>query len=90
MGEPAHIEIEVFSRPGCHLCEIMLEELLPLVRDQYPVVVRNIDENAEWKREFRLRIPVLHFNGKEVCHFHLDKEALIHEMRAETSINGAS
>ena len=68
----------------------MLEELLPLVRDQYPVVVRNIDENAEWKREFGLRIPVLHFNGKEVCHFHLDKEALIHDMRAETSINAAS
>ena len=90
MGDVGQVEIEVFSRPGCHLCEIMLEELLPMVRDRYPVVVRNIDENTDWKRQFGLRIPVLHFNGKEVCHFHLDKDALIAQMSAETSTNAAS
>jgi hypothetical protein len=27
-------KIRVYSRPGCHLCELLIDELLPLIRDR--------------------------------------------------------
>ena len=80
-------EIEVFSRPGCHLCEQLVEELLPMVRDRFDVVVRNIDLDAEWSRQYSLKIPVVVLDGVEICHFHLDRDALSAATNVESGIN---
>ena len=34
--------IDVYSRQGCHLCEVLIEELLPLVRG----TVKNIEKRG--------------------------------------------
>jgi hypothetical protein len=68
--------LQVYSRPGCHLCEQLIEELLPLVRGHLAVDVRDIDSRDDWRAAFDTRVPVVEFNGEFVCEQSLDKDAL--------------
>jgi len=66
----------VYSRQGCHLCDVLVEELLPLVRGRLDVEVRDIDSREDWKARFDVRIPVLEFEGEVVCQYRLDRSAV--------------
>ncbi len=79
MTRPA---ITVYSRPGCHLCEMLIEELLPLVRDLAKVKVTNIDDDKALAEAYGLRVPVVEIDGREVCHFHLDRDAILKSLKA--------
>jgi len=68
--------LRVFSRPGCHLCEDLLEVLLPKVRGRLEVEVVNIDDDADTRREYGSRIPVLEYAGQVVCQYTLDEDAI--------------
>jgi hypothetical protein len=68
--------LRVYSRPGCHLCEKLVEELMPLVRGRLQVEVVDIDSSPEWQRRFAIRIPVLEFRGQMVCQYTLDVGAI--------------
>jgi len=68
--------LTVYSRKGCHLCEIMVDELLPLVRGRFEIVVHDIDSREDWKRKYDARIPVLEYDGEHICQYHLDRDAL--------------
>ena len=68
--------IYYYSRQGCHLCEVMLEELLPLIRDKLAIEVRDIDLRADWREKYDRRVPVLEFDGKVVSEFPLDYDAV--------------
>lgn len=70
-------EIHVYSRPGCHLCEELLEAMLPMVRDRASVEVRNVDERRDWQLDYGERIPVVEIDGRTVCQFRLDASALM-------------
>lgn len=67
----------VYSRPGCHLCEILVEELLPLVRGRFELEVRDIDTCEAWRRDYHTRIPVVEYDGKAICQYHLDRDAIL-------------
>ncbi len=66
----------VYSRRGCHLCEQLIEELLPLVRGHLAVDVRDIDSRDDWRAAFDIRVPVVELDGEFVCEHILDKNAL--------------
>ncbi len=68
--------IDVYSRQGCHLCEVLIEELLPLVRGRLGVEVHDIDSRADWKRAYDVRVPVVEYQGRLICEYHLDREAI--------------
>jgi predicted thioredoxin/glutaredoxin len=76
MIAPEMPSIQVFSRRGCHLCEILVDEMLLLVRGQLQVEICDIDTNKDWAERFALRIPVVVFDGHEICQFKLDKDAI--------------
>jgi len=63
----------MYSRPGCHLCDVMLAELQPLL-DQLGIGVKVVDISgeADLMRRFSLKIPVLTLDGKLLCQFRLD------------------
>jgi len=69
-------KLQVFSRPGCHLCEQLIEELLPLVAGSIEVVVCDIDSRDDWCEEYDTRVPVVKYDGEFICQYHLDREAL--------------
>jgi hypothetical protein len=66
----------IYSRRGCHLCDVLVEELLPLVRGRMDLEVRDIDTRDDWKDRFGVRIPVVEFDGKVVCQYRLDRPAV--------------
>lgn len=68
--------IRVYSRPGCHLCEELIEELEPLVRGRLAVEVVDVDTCEEWRHAYGARVPVLEFDGRAICEHRLDREAL--------------
>lgn len=66
----------VYSRQGCHLCEVMIDQLLPLLRGKADVTVHDIDTRPDWREKYDVRIPVLEFEGQVVSRFRLDHEAV--------------
>lgn len=78
--------IQVYSRPGCHLCEVLVEALLPLIRGRLELEVLNIDTCEKWQRRYGLRIPVVFFNGTEICRYTLDKAAISRIVDAEMGV----
>jgi len=69
--------IVVYSRRGCHLCELLLEELEPLVRGSAEIQVRDVDERPEWRETYGLRVPVVCCDGDEICQYNLDRSAVL-------------
>ncbi|MFW2404667.1 MAG: glutaredoxin family protein [Gammaproteobacteria bacterium] len=69
--------VVVYSRRGCHLCELLLEELGPLVRGIAEIQVRDVDERPEWRDAYGLRVPVLCCDGEEICQYNLDRRAVM-------------
>jgi len=68
--------ITVYSRAGCHLCELLVEELLPLVRGQLRVDVVDIDSRPDWREAYDTRIPVVEYDSQLVCQYSLDVAAI--------------
>jgi hypothetical protein len=69
-------EWTVFSRPGCGLCEEMLEELASVLppAEAVRVQVIDIDADPELTRKYGTRIPVLLVDGEFVCAYRLDRQ----------------
>jgi hypothetical protein len=68
--------VYVYSRRGCHLCEVLIEELSPLVRGRFAVEIRDIDSKPEWHERFWQDIPVVEFDGEIICRHILDRGAI--------------
>ncbi len=68
--------LHVYSRQGCHLCEVLIEELLPLIRGYMELDVRDVDSLEEWRQAYDIRIPVVEFEDEFVCQYTLDRAAL--------------
>ena len=66
----------VYSRPGCHLCEQLVEELLPLIAGRVTVEIRAVDSNQDWRSRFGDRVPVLAIGDDIVCEARLDRLAV--------------
>ena len=77
----------VYSRRGCHLCDVLVEELLPLVRGRFDVEVRDIDSRDDWRERYDARVPVLEYRGEFVCQYRLDRPA-VEALLAKSDGNG--
>ena len=75
-AELAAGSLRIYSRPGCHLCEQMIEELLPLVRGKLQIEVVDIDSRSDWREKYDTRIPVLEYDAGFVCQYTLDVPAI--------------
>ena len=70
-------ELTVYSRRGCHLCELLVEELVPLCRGRARIVMQDVDERPEWRARFGERIPVVCVGEQEICAVTLDPDAVL-------------
>jgi hypothetical protein len=68
--------VAVYSRNGCHLCEVLIEELLSLLDGRLAVEVRDIDSRPEWHAKYWSDIPVVEYEGVVVCKHFLDRDAI--------------
>lgn len=71
------LDLVVYSRRGCHLCELMMEELVPLCRDRATLRVLDVDTREDWRLAYGSRVPVLCVGNREIAEARLDREALV-------------
>jgi len=76
MTEQASPPLTIYSRPGCHLCEQLVEALLPLVRDRVDLEIVDVDANEKLRADYGLRIPVVEYDGRLICQYTLDEAAI--------------
>jgi len=60
------VQVQLYAKPGCHLCEQAEADLARLQR-RYPhsVQVLDITQDAKLMHEYGVRIPVLVVDGRE-------------------------
>ena len=66
-----------YTRQGCHLCELMLEALLPMLRGRAELECRDIDSDPVWREKYDTRVPVLEQDGRLICQYELDPGAVV-------------
>jgi hypothetical protein len=71
------LELQVYSRRGCHLCELMLEELVPLCRDRATLRVLDVDTRDDWRSAYGGRVPVLCHGARELAVARLDRTGFL-------------
>jgi len=71
------IRIEIYSRPGCHLCD-EAKEVVDRVGRRVPfnVSVINIDDDPEMQKLYGEQIPVVFINGNKAFKYHVDEAEL--------------
>ena len=71
------VQLTLYSRAGCHLCEDMHTLLQSFSKDlEFSVDVVDIDQEPALHRRYNTLVPVLVLGEREICHYFLDKVAL--------------
>jgi thioredoxin reductase (NADPH) len=73
-SEAGGARLIVFGRPGCHLCEEVVEQIEPLCRAAgIRMQVANVDERTDWRLRYGARIPVICAGDEELSAWPLDR-----------------
>ena len=80
------INVTIFSRPGCHLCDDM-KDLVRKVARTIPLTLEDIDiyGDDELEERYGLEIPVLFVNGKRITNGRIKEDALIEVLTSASS-----
>ena len=68
----------VYMRPGCTLCEALMQDLALALGPQAAAAVEVIDisDDDDLERRYGAKVPVLTADGVEVCAYYLDRDAV--------------
>jgi glutaredoxin len=67
--------ITVFSRHGCHLCDVAVETLESMKDElNYSIEIKYIDGNSELENLYGEQVPVTHIDGEHHDFWHVDPE----------------
>lgn len=75
--------VDVYSRHGCHLCEILVDELLELVGARAEIAVHDVDSRTDWRNDYGRDVPVVEIDGARVCMHELDRRAVLAALAAQ-------
>lgn len=71
------IELTLYGRPGCHLCEEMKAALPALLAGtEYRLAEVEVGWDGALAERYGRLLPVLEYAGAEVCHYFLDADRL--------------
>ena len=71
----------LYSRAGCHLCEVVEEQLARLRKDhEFELEIVDIDGDAALQEQFGAEIPVVMLDGKKVAKYQLDEAMLLRRL----------
>ncbi len=76
------VRIEMFSRPGCHLCDDA-RDVIEQARSHYPFDFRiiNIENDRELEAAYGTEIPVVRINGNRAFKYRVDSHQLERKLR---------
>lgn len=53
------MQLILYSKPGCHLCEGLQEKLAEVKNPQFELEIRDITTRPDWFQRYQYEIPVL-------------------------------
>jgi glutaredoxin len=69
------IEVSVYSRSNCHLCEVALEVINDIRKEfEFTITKILIDGNAELEEKYGEQVPVILINNQPHDFFRVDPE----------------
>jgi len=76
-------EVVVYSRKGCHLCEIVKESLVKLhKRGGFTWREIDVDSDAEIRRQYNDEVPVVFINGRKAFKYRMDEQEFLSKLSA--------
>jgi len=79
---PEPIRIEIYSRPGCHLCDqarAVIEEFRGICAMTVQTI--NVETAAELEKKYGMDIPVVFINGEEAFRHRVDRPELERKLK---------
>ncbi|HLL68245.1 MAG TPA: glutaredoxin family protein [Micromonosporaceae bacterium] len=75
--------LTLFTRPGCHLCDVAREALARVAAQTGEDWVEvDITDDPELEEEYGIRIPVVVLDGQEHGYWQVEEERLLRDLRA--------
>ena len=79
MAEPRHVV--VYSRKGCHLCEVVKETLNKLHRrGGFTLQEVDVDSDDQLRRQFTDEVPVVFIDGYKAFKYHMDEREFLRRL----------
>lgn len=76
-----HGEVIVYSRKGCHLCEIVKESLVKLhKRGGFQWRDVDVDSDPELRRQYNDQVPVVFINGRKAFKYRMDEQEFLRKL----------
>jgi len=74
-------QVVVYSRKGCHLCEVVKESLGKLSRHGgFTWHEVDVDGDTELRRQFNDEVPVVFIDGHKAFKYHMDEKEFLRKL----------
>ncbi|SPF42453.1 Glutaredoxin 2 [Candidatus Sulfotelmatobacter kueseliae] len=78
---PVPRSVVVYSRKGCHLCEVVKESLARLSRHGgFTWREIDVDTDAELRRQFNDELPVVFIDGRKAFKYRMDEQEFLRKL----------
>lgn len=76
-------QVILYSRKGCHLCEVVKESLTKLSRrTQFTLQEFDVDSDLNLRRQFTDEVPVVFINGQKAFKYRMDEKEFLKKLEA--------
>jgi glutaredoxin len=80
-GVPEPRQVIVYSRKGCHLCELVKESLTKLSRrGGFTWQEVDVDSDGELRRKFNDEVPVVFIDGHKAFKYRMDEREFLRKL----------
>ena len=74
-------EVILYSRKGCHLCEIVKESLVKLQRrGGFTWREIDVDSDAQIRHRYNDEVPVVFINGRKAFKYRMDEQDFLRKL----------
>jgi glutaredoxin len=78
---PESRNVVVYSRKGCHLCEVVKESLSKLSRrGGFTWQEVDVDADTELRRQFNDEVPVVFIDGRKAFKYRMDEQEFLRKL----------
>jgi glutaredoxin len=78
---PESRQVVIYSRKGCHLCELVKESLTKLSRrGGFTWQEVDVDSDTELRRQFNDEVPVVFIDGRKAFKYRMDEREFLRKL----------
>lgn len=78
---PESRSVIVYSRKGCHLCEVVKESLIKLSRrGGFTWREIDVDTDAQLRRQYNDEVPVVFIDGHKAFKYHMNEQEFLRKL----------